>query len=479
MTRRLVTHGGADYLVNEDDALPPACGWWALIRARVVDEITGEPPRAPLTVSTTTANCTPRVDGDGNCGLVGRPADVGAALTTPGALTAEIRANGFLPRSLTAAIDAARRRLSPAGAAVGDVLLQVTPPDPVPASPGQRVQFRPGRGVILARTLPPGPEEFALVATPLAAPASNEVPLTLAVQAARPVNTRLAGVPLVLPDQPLHRAQAAALRGRVIRQAAAGASPVPAPAAVLDVMGLWWTLPEVRANSLPPHAPNVVSVDRELTFEHPAGASLEYCTLMPDMVVRTLAFDAYRGASELRVANWAGLNPAGGSVLQLGADNSAQRELVVTSAFAPPTLPASPARIPLGTPLSSGHAVGTPAMLVTVTSAAATTLEREAQPGDRVVFGVNLAGVPANGALRIAAGTVAEELCFVRRLPTLIGPAVEFKVTVRADGTFEFPALARIAQLRIRATHPGQTDAEHDLALDYGGDNTLEILLKP
>jgi hypothetical protein len=473
MVRRTVEDRGAAYVISDDDALAPELRWWAVLRARVIDEITGKAPGVPLRLRTTTRGCTPRVDSDGNCGLVARASDVVAELTTPGALTAEVSAPGFLARSLTAAIDAARRQL-PGGAATGDPRLVVTPPDSTP-----RTQFTPGRGVALARQSPTTAEEFNLVGLPVVPPLANEVPLAEPARGPQAAATRVAGVPIVLADQPLHRDSTASLRGRVRRQATPGAAPMAAPAAEFGITGVWWTQPEVRANSAPPHAPNIVSTSAPLAFDHPAMTSVEHCTLAPDLTGRRLVTPVARGGSEILVSPWNALNTAGGDVLQVELDNSKERELVVLGAFAPPALPANPARIPLRTPLAFAHAASTPAVLVTVSVTSPLTLEREAQSGDTVLFATSLAGVASSAVLRIAPGAASEELRFVRRVPTFEGGAFAHPPAVQSDGTFRFPAIGRIAQLRLRVAHTGQIPEQIDVALEYGGDNTQEILLKP
>jgi hypothetical protein len=152
---------------------------------------------------------------------------------------------------------------------------------------------------------------------------------------------------------------------------------------------------------------------------------------------------------------------------------------VVLGAFTPPPLPANPARIPLRTPAAFTHSTGCPAVLMTVAAVGATTLEREVQRGDEVLFATSLAGIPSVAALRIAPGTASEELRFVRRVPTFAAGVFTHPPAVQSDGTFQFPVLGRLAQLRLRVAHAGQTPEQIDLALEYGGDNTQDILLKP
>src|SRR2546425_8479774 len=122
---RTLRHGLIDYLVADDDPQPYDARWWAVLRTRVVDELTGEPPLNRIAIRTTTRGCVPRVGDDGLCGLVARPGAVAAQMLAAGKLTAEIEADGYLTRSLTAAIDAARRTTS--SAAQGDTQLTVVP----------------------------------------------------------------------------------------------------------------------------------------------------------------------------------------------------------------------------------------------------------------------------------------------------------------------------------------------------------------
>ncbi|HXJ09379.1 MAG TPA: hypothetical protein VNH12_07715, partial [Burkholderiales bacterium] len=67
---RTVRNGLINYLVADDDPLPADLGWWAVLRTRALDEITGEPPLNPLSIASDTRGCVPRVGDDGLCGLV-------------------------------------------------------------------------------------------------------------------------------------------------------------------------------------------------------------------------------------------------------------------------------------------------------------------------------------------------------------------------------------------------------------------------
>jgi hypothetical protein len=433
--------------------------WWAVLRTRVIDELTERPPLRGVRISSTTPHCLPRVAHDGVCGLAAHPRDVSSALVRPGALSAEVGAPGYLARSLDAAIDAARRRL-PFGAALGTTSLSV---QPIEAQP--REQFVPGRGVTIGRELPGEPEQFSLVEDLGTPPADHIVPLADGVAPARSATPLAAGVPIVLPDQPLHRDALVTLRGSAGR--AAGFVPTDAR---IGISGLWWTYPEAAAHSTPLHAPRLGCLAAPLAFDHAQGGAVRLCTLgAPDATA--LAAPARRGEREVEILPWGALSPGGNEILELELPHSSEREFAISDGYTPPPDPGLPAAVRLRTPLAFPHRAGARVLRRSFTSAAHGALEREAQRGDRVLFlDTALAG---DALLRLEAGSARDELAFARRLPTF-DPGLE--VAVAGDGAFEFPPLARVAQVRIRARYG--TDPEIpviDLALDYAGENPLRI----
>ena len=481
MARLHVDVEGQPRTVALDDARVPQIETWALLRTRVVDEVTGVPPRQ-LRIVTGTPRVQPRVGDDGLCGLIGRPRAVAGALLTDGALNAEVSAPGYLPRVLDAAIDAARRRLTTAAAQGADAL-DVAPPDPVPP----RSQFRPGRGVLVERAAGADDEEFLAVRALAAAPADAQVAITPPLAAPRALRVppwRLTGVPIELPEQRLHRAGVTAVGGRALRQPAAGALPVPVVPAQfrLGVVGLWWTDAEVHAASSPPHGPDLLALGVALAFDHAAGAPLQACTLAAAGPQRSLRGAAAAGARELLLHPWSGLAVGGGDVLQVEAAG-AQRELVTTAAFTAPVDAQLPARVPITTPLAFPHPALAPVQAQNETATSSLpALAREAQRGDRVLFAAGpLAAAPTELALRIDTGSRAER-CLARCLPSFDSIADTFAHGLQAgtDGRFALPPLARVARLRVVAAHDGQAALPAiDLALDPTADNVLPILFTP
>jgi hypothetical protein len=474
MARRQVAVDDALVWIADDERPLPELGWWAVLRTRVVDEITEAPPNVPLRVASDTAACRPRMAPGGMCGLVARPRDASTALTVHGALRATVHADGYLPQVLDRAIDAARRQL-PAGAAAGATSLVVAPADTA-----ARPQFRPGRGVMLQRPLPTSPEQFTLQADPGVAVPLNQVPLADAVEPARGVNARVAGVPIVLADQRLHRAEPARIRGRALRQLAPGSAPIPAPAARIGIRGVWWTQREVAANSMPPHPTRLVSFAAPLAFEHVAGTTLERAALTGDGIARRCKSRASVRAPLIEIHPWNGLNPAGGDVLRLEGPNHLERELVVTAGFDASVDPAAPARVGLRTPLAFDHAADAPVERTTVVATVLGTLEREAVAGDRVLFADTLAGVPTNDVLRLAGTAADAELRFVRCLPTHDGGVFSHLVALAADGTFELPPIARVAQVQFFVEHAGSpVQLPIDFHPEPGAANALQVLFTP
>ena len=84
---------------------------WAVLRARLVDELTEEPPRGAVTVASETPGLTARVANDGLIGLTGVAAAVIPDITPPTPLNPvnvdaamTIRAAGFVPQRVRATI---------------------------------------------------------------------------------------------------------------------------------------------------------------------------------------------------------------------------------------------------------------------------------------------------------------------------------------------------------------------------------------
>lgn len=493
MARHTVIDGERSWTVADDDPMPRELAAWAVLRTRAIDELTGLPPRVALRVVTPpddTAAPQARVlrrlvsrsiEG-GICGLAGRVADVATALTRPGEFVARIEASGYLPRDLTPAIEQARRTMAtaPAGASA----LTVAPGDPIPAPPGQRQQFSPGRGVLVERATVSGAEQLALVSGVAPAAATN-LPIDPALGATRFGGTHVAGVPMHLPDQPLHRAATVRIRGR-IQQRLVGPPPalVPAVGAQLGILGYWPTYPSTATGA--PMAVDFCAVDPPLTFDHPPGAPVQGCTLTPAGAPLRLLASAPARSRELLISPFGALNPAGGDILRIEGAASTEAEVVVTAGFQAPADPLGAARLRLRAATAFMHRASAVVQALTVgglVGAGLTT--REAQVGDAVLFAAALGALPASGFLALEHGTARAAYHRHRRLPTAVAlpapPVNNFVISnaavADADGRFEWAAFARVAQIEIAVMHGGLSIAPLRFALSYESDNPLSILV--
>jgi len=81
MATRIVNANGRSYNFSADDPFPLSSRFSALVRARLIDELTGTPPLTPVQVDSNIAPSTPRVASDGLVGLVGIPRHIFRSLT--------------------------------------------------------------------------------------------------------------------------------------------------------------------------------------------------------------------------------------------------------------------------------------------------------------------------------------------------------------------------------------------------------------
>ncbi len=439
MSRRHVFAGPFEYTIADDD--PPRLDLlpWAVLRTRVLDELTLQPP----------------------------------LLLTPGAFRARVTVPGYLPRDLTPAIDTARRALA-ANAPNGTPTLQVNPPEP----PLVRPQFRVGRGVMIERPAPVAPDDFTTVEARAAAPAPADVPIADPVGAPRLIGTHVVGVPLTLPDQPVHRDVALRLRGRV--QVRVNMTTLaPAAGASVGIRGIWLDYPSSTTTA--PLAPDVCAIQPTARAPHAPGAPIATYDLNPGGLIRRLHGVALAGSREMLLQPTNGLNPAGGDVLVVDDPLAVEYETVVTAAFDPPVDPSAAGRIRLRTPLAYLHRPGTPVQGAAPAPTAipnASAIARETLVGDAVLFGAGLPAFPQPSIIGVDVGTPSAAFYRATQFPTVDGGGV-FANQIAVDpltGRFEWPPIARIAQLRIVVVL-GARNQQRDVALDYDGDIPIAIVL--
>ena len=107
MSGRTVVARGRLWRFAADDAPPDAGRQQILLRARLIDELTGTPARAELTATTTMKDVRAAIVEGANVGLVGRPSALFAAANLANAqLDLSISASGFLPLRLVSPVGA-------------------------------------------------------------------------------------------------------------------------------------------------------------------------------------------------------------------------------------------------------------------------------------------------------------------------------------------------------------------------------------
>jgi hypothetical protein len=470
MVRRAVQVGATSYTIAEGDSPRLELLPWAVLRTRVYDELTLAPPIVPISLTSSLPGAKAKVADGGVCGLVARPFDVSAALTRPNSFTARVTAPGYLARDLAPAIEAARRTLNTA-AVPGTTTLDIVPGDPAP-----RRQFTPGRGVLFERPVATGPEQFATVRVAAAPPPATDVPIRDGVDVLRPANTRVAGVPLALPEQPLHRDAVLRIHG-TIGLRTGPSTIVPAVGASVAIRGVWWDYPS--SVTAPPIAPDVCSVDPTLRLAHPVGATVHRCPPVATGPARRLRDPAPAESGAVVVAPNNGLNPAGGDLLRIGDPLTGDDELAVTDGFDAVADPAASVRIRLRAPIGKLHRPNDPvqAMNPGVVTAIGNVM-REALPGDAVLFCPALPPPLTNATLVVENGTPRATYYRATQFPTTPGGGVfNHLVPLDVNGRFSWPAIARIAQVRIVTSLPPHGPVQVDMALDYGGDASLAIVL--
>jgi hypothetical protein len=105
MTTRSIVSGAVRYSVSLEDPVAMGRSFWAVVQARALDELSGEPPRVPVRITSPVAGLTSRNGPGGLVGLLGCPIGHFPALdaqdyTIPFTLQAE----GYLPLDVEATL---------------------------------------------------------------------------------------------------------------------------------------------------------------------------------------------------------------------------------------------------------------------------------------------------------------------------------------------------------------------------------------
>ena len=93
------------YTISIDNEIPIAERNWAVIKGRVIDEITTESPKTQITLKTEIPELIPKVKSDGLIGLIGRPMRIFPQLSIQNyPINMTITATGYIPLNYEAHI---------------------------------------------------------------------------------------------------------------------------------------------------------------------------------------------------------------------------------------------------------------------------------------------------------------------------------------------------------------------------------------
>jgi hypothetical protein len=417
--------------------------FWGLVRARVVDELTGQPPLSPITVRADLRGCTSRVLTDGVVGLVGMPRHAYPSVAAANyGFDAVIAADGYFERTVRITLPTDPRTVVAPSPNVGDEIITL---DAVARlSAGETVIIGaagPSMAAAQIRALGPGANQIR-VAPPVAfayGPGDPVVPVV-------PDDFATAD----LGDLYVHR-RPVTIAGRTWLATGGVTSPIGGVAVTLT--GVWRQSPPANVTVAASPA-NLVSVQPALYFDRTPSATLrrrEVAIVTGDMA---LGHDCAAGTSVVRLEHPVSL--AVTDLVQIDALDADRVEHIPIQHVAPGATPAHPVQITLAMPLATAHRRGSIARKATLQASGATNpfdqdltaLDPDASVGDVCVLLNSRQDLDQPGpqafVAEIGGGPVAE----YHRFST-------FSTTSDATGAFRLPPLSRIAQVEITADRGG------------------------
>lgn len=271
--------------------------------------------------------------------------------------------------------------------------------------------------------------------------------------------------PPALIDVLLHR-QPTIIRGRTIR--ANSATTIPVPGATVRVTGIWRTPPAASA-SVPPSAPNLVSLQPPLYANRKVGVShlgRRNLTALP--ASKFLLADVLQGATEIRLSDQVSL--AVGTILVIDASEPDLIEFMAIQSITGAGTADQPCTVSLAQPLAYEHRRNAVVLRANPLSPAPPTkqISVEALAGDTCVFLSSTSGLTAE--VEVSDGSTNE----YHRVST-------FSVASDSDGYYRLPPLSRVAQLVIegkKTVGPQTFTAKTEFRPDYSKrENTLDLML--
>lgn len=455
MTRQTIHVGAAALSVNFIDPPLTAMRLWSIASGLARDEITEAPPSSRLSVRVSEPHLGVNDGDDGSFCIVARPWSAFPPLLAPSyPLNLTLSAPGYASFEFRIDLSTQQRSIAAPAPASGDVIVALNDVSHLKA--GQVLLLGPAdkaeRRVIA--NLGPGAQQVTLDSGLIGARAVND---PVVADAWTPADLGVIGL----------RRRPVTLHGRAVRRDAATNTDVPVANATIAVTDFWWTLASFR--TLQPGSmtqPNpalrafALGVEPGIYAARVAGVGqlAELALQSPSGDDHLLMAAANAGDTTIRVSDRQLLTP--GTLLRIDPDQADIAETLRIVGISGWGTPDQPGVATLAFPLRNDHRVNARVVrvLTPFPPGPNKVLRREAAPGDRCVFVSDLAGLATDNDMQITGGTAPDEHQRIALLTAVSD----------ADGYFRFPALHRIAALRLHATAAALLALDFEVQPDYG-----------
>jgi hypothetical protein len=445
---------------------PPAVAQrlWSIAQGRAQDEMTESAPKGSLHVDVAEPRIRVNPALDGAFCLVARPWLRFPPLLAPAYdVHLEVAADGYAALPLTVSIPSRQRAIVAPAPIAGATVLTLN--DTSALAAGQELVVGPQNAPAERRTianLGPGPQQLVLDSGLHAARAVGD---PVVADAWAPVDLGVLGL----------RRHAVTIRGRAVRRDAMAGIDTPVVNATIAVTDFWYThaalrtqLPGVMTEPNPALRAFALSVSPGLYAARPApaGQAARFGLNAPAGDDHLLLDFAPAGSARIRVSNRQLL--VAGSFVRVDPDQGEAGETLRIMSISGFGAPDQPGEAVLAFPLRRDHRAGARILrLVSLPPAAAKGLRRAAAAGDRCVFVSDLAGLAAGDDMRLTGGAAVAEYQRIAPLAAVSD----------ADGYFRFPAIQRIAGLRLHGTAAALAPVDIEFQPDYSAhENWLEVV---
>lgn len=459
MARRVLVADSRTYVFSPDDRPSVGQRLWALVRARVIDELTGQPPFNTISLDSDAHPTTARVASDGLVGLVGIPRDVFPALALKNyTVRLSVRAQGYLPRHATLVVPNDQRTIAPPAPLLNAIVITLN--DASRLSAGEALLIGPA-----------GPT-LAMVTIRALGPGSNQVTVAPGLSQLYAIGDPVVPIvpndfaPASIGDLAIHR-EPTVITGRVVR--AVSSTTTPLAGATIRVTGIWRTPPPANM-VVPPDPPNLVSLRPPLYIDRGAATGQLRPGNLPAILGddKFLLDDVLQGANPIRLSNRQNLTA--GDILLIDANKPDIAESIAIKTIVGASTATQPATTTLDYPLAYPHRRNTPVQKVNPQPLGAQKqFAQEALAGDTCVFLNNVTGLMAGNQVRITGGPNPSEYHHLSL----------FSVASDIEGYYRLPPLSRVAQLKIRAEKAPMSPVETEFRPNYElSENRLDFIFR-